>query len=209
MGAHPCREPISAQGPFILSAHGTLSMTRVQPCPGLNHPEVPWGAFHVQGLSMPSDRFPGPIPAKGPSCSGLIHAEDLRRPIHTQYPSILRALPSPGTINPKGPCWPIHSEGPSLPRVNPSRGHMGAHPCRGPSLPSANPSQEPSLPRTHPSRGPMGQSIPRNHGGPTMPMARPCPAPIHPEFPWGPSMLRAHPYRGEILAQGSFHPEGL
>ena len=132
MGVHPCREPISAQGPSILSAHGALSMTRVQPCPGLNHPEVPWGAFHVQGLSMPSDRFPGPIPAKGPSCSGLIHAEDLRRPIHTQYPSMLRAHPSPGTISPKGPCWPIHSEGPYLPRAHPSRGQMGAHPCWGP-----------------------------------------------------------------------------
>ena len=138
------------------------------------------------GLSCPGSRaYPcrvidslGRSHAKGPSCSGLIHAEDLRRPIHTQYPSILRALPSPGTINPKGPCWPIHSEGPSLPRVNPSRGHMGAHPCRGPSLPSANPSQEPSLPRTHPSRGPMGQSIPRTHGGPTMPSAHPSRVPM-------------------------------
>ena len=156
MGAHPCREPISAQGPSILSAHGALSMTRVQPCPGLNHPEVPWGAFHVQGLSMPSDRFPGPIPC--------------------QRPILLRAHPCRGPEEAHPYPVPIHTEGPSQPRNHQSQGPMLAHSFRGPI-----PAQSKSIPRAHGS-----PSMPGAHLCPalTHPENHPCQGPIHPEGRW-------------------------
>ena len=200
MGAHPCRGPISAQSPSIPrvpggptmhwprsyqgssipSVHWGLSMLMAHPCSeaicaeGLLGPSNPkglwgWRLIHAEGPFLPKGHLSQEPMGVYPSCEGPISAAV--GPIHCGG--------SWGSIHAQSPPMPRVAKGPSLPGVYPSGWPMGAH-----LLPGPIPAQDSSIPRTH--------------GGLSIPRAHPYQDPYLPRAHGGPSMSKVHQCRGSI-----------